>query len=318
MSRLKIGVLAPHTGNAAGPSALREVGRAAEDLGYDSMWVGDHIVLPAVQESSYPYGGEDVDDSYEVPSDRPFLEATTSLAYLSAVTEQITLGVSVAILPYRPPAVWAKTIGTLDVLAEGRIVMGAGVGWLKEEFDVLGAEFSTRGRQVDETLRFLRTTWAQDGPVSFDGEFSRVDGMHINPSRARGSTPPVWVGGNGLTARRRTARLGDVWHPHVRTTSPALVHASREEMGELAAAAGRGDVEIGVALHCPLVLTERVGGSPCELGRVEGPPAFLADTLGAYEEAGLDHIVLTFGGSPSRRIRTLETVADAVGLSASR
>ena len=313
MERLDVGVLAPHTGMAAGPGSLTEVAVAAEQLGFGSLWVGDHIVLPAEQESAYPYGAEDADDGYEVPSDRPFLEATTCLAFLAAVTERIRLGISVAILPYRAPAVWAKTVGTLDVLAGGRIVLGAGVGWLAEEFDVLGADFASRGRRTDETLRFLRAAWAATGPVEFDGEFCRTDRMFVRPSRGPGaSPPPVWVGGNGAPALRRTAELGDVWHPHVRGVPPDRITSGLTEIRSRAAAAGREDVAFGAAVHCPLVLADRVAGNPWELGRVEGPPAFLADTLARYRAAGLTHVVLTFGGSAARRIDVLERVAEVL------
>lgn len=317
MEPLDVGVLAPHTGMAAGPGSLRDVAVAAEQLGFGSLWVGDHIVLPAEQESAYPYGAEDADDSYEVPSDRPFLEATTCLAFLAAVTERVRLGVSVAILPYRSPAVWAKTVGTLDVLAEGRIVLGAGVGWLEEEFGVLGVDFASRGRRTDETLRFLRATWSTAGPVEFSGEFCHADRVFVRPGRGPGETPPpVWVGGNGPSALRRTAELGDVWHPHVRGVPPDRIASGLEQIRSRAASADRTGGAFGAALHCPLVLADRVAGNPWDLGRVEGPPGFLADTLARYRAAGLTHVVLTFGGSTERRIDLLERVAEAIELGA--
>jgi probable F420-dependent oxidoreductase len=314
MQGLKVGVLAPHTGAAAGPESLRQVATSAEEMGFDSLWCGDHVVLPAEQQSSYPYGSQDADDSYEVPPDRPFLEPMSTLGFLAAVTQKITIGVSVAILPYRSPALWAKTVGTVNLLAHGRMVLGAGVGWLAEEFAVLGSDFQSRGRRVDETLRFLRQAWDTDGPIEFHGEFIQVPGMYINPSRGAAASPPVWIGGNGMPALRRTAAFGDAWHPHIMGTPPRALVEGLDRIRELADSP-RSSERIGAAIHCPLVLADRIGGNPWEIGRIEGPPDFLQDTMQEYRAAGLDHIIFTFGGSARRRIGILEVVAEALSLS---
>lgn len=315
MEGVNVGVLAPHTGSAAGPEALRAVAGAAESLGFDSLWCGDHVLLPANQESSYPYGGDDKNDSYEVPSDRPFLEPMSVLSYLAAVTTSVRLGVSVAILPYRSPALWAKMIGTVDLLTRGRFVLGAGVGWLAEEFAVLGSDFSTRGRRVDETLRFLRRLWETEGPVSFEGEYISVPGMYLNPARGDAVPPPVWIGGNGEAALRRTATYGDVWHPHVRGTTPKAVAAGLDRIRSLAADS-RPDVRFGSAIHCPFVLADSVAGDPWDIGRVEGPIGYLAHLLDSYRAAGLTDVVLTFGGSAARRTALLEALAEGLALPA--
>jgi len=314
MEGVNVGVLAPHTGFAAGPDALRSVAEAAEALGFDSLWCGDHVLLPEEQESVYPYGGNDKDDSYEVPPDRPFLEPMSVLSYLAAVTHRLRLGVSVAILPYRSPALWGKTIGTVNLLARGRFVLGAGVGWLAEEFAALGSDFGSRGRRVDETLRFLRDAWATDGPISFEGEFISVPGMYLNPARGHDAPPPVWVGGNGAPALRRTARYGDVWHPHVRGTTPEALAEGLDRIRSLAADE-RTDATFGAALHCPLVLAERAGGDPWDIGRLEGPVEHVADLLHRYRDAGLTDVVLTFGGSAGRRSALLEHLAEGLSLS---
>jgi probable F420-dependent oxidoreductase len=314
---LKVGLLAPHTGAAAGPESLRQVAVAAEGLGFDSMWCGDHVMLPANQESQYPYGSQDADDSYEVPADRPFLEPMSSLGFLAAVTTRLTLGVSVAILPYRSPALWAKTIGTVNLLARGRFVLGAGVGWLAEEFEVLGSDFSTRGRRVDETLRFLQTAWEATGPVSFEGEFIEVKDMYLNPAKGADVPPPVWVGGNGAPALRRTAAFGDAWHPHIRGTTPKVLAEGLGRIVELAD--GRSpDGGFTGAIHCPLEIADQVAGHPWEIGRMEGPLDYLAETLEEYRQAGLAHIIFTFGGSARRRIGILEQLAEGLSLHPAR
>lgn len=310
---LRVGLLAPHTGAAAGPESLREVAAAAEELGFDSLWCGDHVVLPAHQESSYPYGSQDADDSYEVPSDRPFLEPMSTLGFLAAVTTRLTIGLSVAILPYRSPALWAKTVGTVDLLARGRFVLGAGVGWLAEEFAVLGSDFSTRGARVDETLEFLRTCWTATGPVSFDGTFIQITDMHLNPAKGADAAPPVWIGGNGAPALRRTAAYGDAWHPHIRGTTPQVLTEGLARIEELAG--GRKPTgAFTAAIHCPLVIADRVAGDPWDIGRIEGPLNYVADILEEYRGAGLAHVIFTYGGSARRRIGIMEQVAEALSL----
>lgn len=308
MEGVNIGVLAPHTGRAAGPQALAEVATAAESLGFASLWVGDHLLLPSAQESSYPYGAEEASGSYEVPSDRPFLEAFCTLSFLSAVTRRCVLGVSVAILPYRHPAHWAKLIGTANLLAGGRLAVGAGTGWMAEEFRALGSDFGTRGARTDETLDFLRHAWSQHDAVSYAGEYTSVEGMYINPGAGEKAPPPVWIGGNGSVALRRTARYGDVWHPHVRRLPPERLARGLAEISEQAAAE-RPRTSFTGALHAPLRLADTVAGDPWEIGRIEGPADYVREVLEQYRDAGLSDVVLTFGGSPGSRIRVMEQLS---------
>jgi probable F420-dependent oxidoreductase len=308
----KIGFLLPHTGRAAGPAALTEVARAAEDVGADSLWVGDHFVLPAEQSSMYPYRAEGADGSYEVPVHLPFLEAFTSLSFTAAVTSRCLLGISVGILPYRHVAVWAKQIGTLEVLSEGRFVLGVGVGWLREEFETLGADFSKRGKQTDETLEVLRRIWSQTDPVAYDGEVVTLPAVHVVPGSGLEPPPEVWVGGNGAPALRRTARYGDVWHPHIRGLTPEAVSSGLAEIREHAAALGR-EVDFSAAFHAPLILAAHPGPDPWVGGRIEGPPEYLRETMEQYRDAGLGHAILTFGGAPATRIQMMETVMEALG-----
>jgi probable F420-dependent oxidoreductase len=309
---MRVGVLLPHTGRGAGAASLRRVAAAAEELGYAGVWVGDHILLPAEQTSSYPYVADGDDDGYEVPADRPFMEAFTTLGFMAAVTERCTIGVSVTIVPYRHPALLAKQVGTLSRLSEGRLVLGVGAGWLREEFEALGSDFATRGARTDETLAFLRTAWATDGPVAFHGDHVAMnEPMHLNPGAGLTPAPPLWVGGNGPAALRRTAEHGDVWHPHIRGTTPEGVVRGLEEIRRRAAAFGR-DLEPVAALHSPLVLTDGPGLDPSVAGRLEGPPSFIRETLQRYHDAGVAEIALSFGGGADRRVATMERLAEAV------
>jgi probable F420-dependent oxidoreductase len=172
--------------------------RAVEDLGFDSIWVSDHIVVP--EGSSY------------IPE---FMtEPLAVLAFLAAETRHVTLGTSVLILPYRSPIFTAKFLGSVDYLANGRLVIGIGAGWLEEEFEALGVPFAERGPRTDEALRVMRDLWETD-TSSFEGRWTSYQRMRLFPKKAesRRTTIPVLVGGNGRASVRRAAELGDGWHP---------------------------------------------------------------------------------------------------------
>ncbi|HEY8450480.1 MAG TPA: TIGR03619 family F420-dependent LLM class oxidoreductase [Bacillota bacterium] len=315
----RFGVLAPHVGIAAGPEALIEVARAAERLGFASLWVGDHIALPKDYElSAYPFNEQ---GAFPVPSERPFYEAFTTLGFLAAVTERALLGVSVCIVPYRPPLLLAKTGATLDALARGRLILGAGVGWLREEFAALGAPpFEQRGAFTDETLAFLRQAWAGPGPVQFSGRFIRVHDMYLSPQPAQGADLPIWIGGMGEAAWRRTARYGQAWNPALFGAEPGFIRRGRERIAELAAAEGRPAPAggWGIALWTPMEFAERdpdpndADALPWRSGVIRGTPGYIAGVLARYAEAGVDHVILVFGGSARSKIRTMERFVDEV------
>lgn len=315
MAKLQIGVLLPNTGHVASPAAIREVAEAAERLGIAGLWVGDHIALAAKQDSDYPYKEGSV-KSYEVPYDRPYLEAFATLGFAAAVTRECFLGVGVGILPYRHPLLWAKLIGTIQNLSGGRFHFGVGVGWLKEEFDALGIDYHARGKIADETLECLRGLPAAAETANFKGNHFAFENMAANPSFSSPRQPLVWIGGNGDVAMRRVARYGDIWHPHVHGTSPASLKENLAKVHELAAKYGR--TITGAGLHAPLELTEKATAEPWTASAIGGPPQFLADTLHQYAEAGVGHVVLAFGGSPKTRVERMEKIMSAVGDLATR
>src|SRR5919204_5796530 len=151
---MEFGLFLPVSGRSATRRTLREYAQQAEGLGFRQLWAAERLVIPWTIETAYPYAEG---ATFIVPPDRPFLESLTVLAFLAGCTQRIKLGVSVLVLPYRHPLHWAKVAATIDVLSEGRFTLGVGVGWMKEEFDVLGAPFAERGRGSDEQLQIL---WA--------------------------------------------------------------------------------------------------------------------------------------------------------------
>jgi probable F420-dependent oxidoreductase len=308
MSKLQIGVLLPNTGHVAGPKAIREVIDAAENLGVAALWVGDHIALASQQGTDYPYK-EGSNKSYEVPFDRPYLEAFVSLGFAAALTRECYLGIGVGILPYRHPLLWAKLIGTVQTLSNGRLHFGIGAGWLKEEFDALGLDYHARGRMTDEILECLTKLPAATESASFQGQKFAFSNMAINPTFSSPKRPLVWIGGNTGAAMRRVAQFGDIWHPHIFGTSPEVLRAKFAEVQEMARTKGRSIT--GAGLHAPMELADKVGADPWSASLISGPPNYIADTLFKYAEAGVKHVVLTFGGNPQKRAATIEKVMEA-------
>jgi probable F420-dependent oxidoreductase len=207
--KLKFGFCMPTFGSfVTRPNAAedyRVIAQYAESLGYDSLWVSDHIILPATMEAAtYPYteSGE-----FPFPLNIPFHEPLTFLAFLAGVTTRIRLGTSILVLPYRNPIFTAKIIATIDVLGGGRVILGAGAGYLAEEFAILGANFKERGAQTDEYVRIMRELWSSHDPA-FDGKFFSFRNVKFEPKPAQ-SHLPIWFGGHSRRMIKRAAESGD-------------------------------------------------------------------------------------------------------------
>src|SRR5205823_2248400 len=194
-----------------GPAATREVllpfARRMEALGYDSLWASDHIVIPYSIAPRYPYSAT---GDFPLPPATNFLEPLTALALVAGATERIRLGTTVLVLPHRHPVLTAKILATLDHLAPGRVILGAGVGWMKEEIELFGVPYARRGTWSDEAIRVMKACW-RDERVSYRGQFVRFEALGVAPKPAQG-TIPVWIGGHTPRALRRVAELGDGWH----------------------------------------------------------------------------------------------------------
>jgi probable F420-dependent oxidoreductase len=173
------------------------IGESAEHLGFDSVWVGDHLALPRRPSTPYPYAGA----STVVEAETSLLDPFAVLAALAGRTSRVRLGLGVVVAPYRHPLVSAKLIATIDALSGGRVTVGVGSGWMPEEFAALGASFADRGRDTDACLSYWHEAFTT-------GE---VDGMTILPRPVQRPRPPIWVGGNGSAAMRRAVRFADGW-----------------------------------------------------------------------------------------------------------
>ncbi|MBI1846210.1 MAG: TIGR03619 family F420-dependent LLM class oxidoreductase, partial [Candidatus Rokubacteria bacterium] len=227
---MEFGVHLPTTQPAAETKAsLVTFAQEAERRGFASLWVSDHVVIPRGT-SSYPQGGR-----FPVPPDRPYLEPVVGLAAAAAVTTRARLGCSVFILGHRHPVVMAKMLASIDALAGGRLICGVGVGWWREELEILGVPFHARGRQADEILRIFKALWTAEAPA-FEGEFFRFRDIGFEPKPLAKPHPPIWVGGAAPGALRRVAALGDGWHAMSRSVEDfrrgiETIHAECEKIG---------------------------------------------------------------------------------------
>lgn len=206
---MKFGITGVNAGMGIVPSYAAGVARAAEELGFESLWTVEHVVVPAGYDSQYPYsktgkmpGGEDV----------PIPDPMIWLSYIAAVTERINLGTAIIILPQRNPVVFAKACATLDQLSGGRMLLGVGIGWLREEFDAIGVPFDERGARTEEFVGAMRALWTQQEP-SYSGRFVSFDRAKMFPKPAQAAGIPVIVGGHTEAAARRAGRIGDGFFP---------------------------------------------------------------------------------------------------------
>jgi len=228
---VKYGIAFANTmGWATGAGAL-EAAQAAEAAGFESMWTVEHVVYPNGYESEYPYSPDGKMPA--VPS-TPIPDPLIWLSYIAGVTSTINLATGILILPQRNPVVLAKELATLDSLSGGRVELGIGVGWLKEEFDALGVPWERRGQRTDDYVGAMRALWAADG-ASFDGEFASFANVSSNPKPAR--SIPIVVGGHSISAAKRAGRLGDGFFPG--KGSPTELAELMDVVRQTAADAGR-------------------------------------------------------------------------------
>jgi probable F420-dependent oxidoreductase len=291
---VEFGFSLPGRGPLARPDLLLKLSVAAESLGYSSLFVTDHVVLPAsAARSVYPYAA-----SGKLPGGaaQDYLEPFSLLAYLAHATRRITLGTSVLVIPYRNPLVTAKMLATIDVLSGGRIILGAGVGWLREEFEALAAPpFEARGAVTDEYLRLMRAVWTTD-PVTFEGRHYAVRDVHALPKPAQRGGIPIWIGGHTDAAVRRAGALGDGWHP-IALRPPGLLfpdeYADKAEAVRAAAReAGRAPESIALSVRVPMEVRARGRAAPAgERPFFQGTADEVAGDIERYAAAGVTHFV---------------------------
>ncbi|MGA7419434.1 MAG: LLM class F420-dependent oxidoreductase [Acidimicrobiales bacterium] len=204
---MRIGLHALGIGSGADPSVIGAVARAADSAGFSTLWAGEHVVMVDRPDSPYPYTP---DGKIAVPSDADWLDPLVALAFVAAVTTRIRVATGILLLPQHNPVVVAKQAASLDVLSNGRFVLGIGIGWSSEEFAALGVPFRGRARRMEEFVEVMRTLW-RDEVSSYQGEFARFEAVRSYPKPSRGRVPVV-MGGNSDAALDRVVTYGDGWY----------------------------------------------------------------------------------------------------------
>jgi alkanesulfonate monooxygenase SsuD/methylene tetrahydromethanopterin reductase-like flavin-dependent oxidoreductase (luciferase family) len=268
VAQVHFGLILPNYGEALGVERLASAATAAEEAGFDSGWVTDHLIVPPDQTPVY----------------RTIAEGLVSLGFLAARTQRLELGVSALVVPQRNPLVALKQLTTLDLLSGGRIVTAVSAGWMEGEFALLGADFERRGRLLDEWLDLAASVFEQmPGRVVYEGDFFSVDGW-LSPALIRPGGPELWVAGVSRATLRRATRTG-VWHP---------VALPPDELRKLAAELRGRRPDSRIVLRIGVSLGPEPKAGRDERGRhaIAGPPGWVVERLVEYIEAGCDGVVV--------------------------
>jgi probable F420-dependent oxidoreductase len=250
---MQIGIHLPHAGEQATPDRIRRAAQQAEDMGLSDVWVSEHIIVPRAT----------------FPRSPLFYDPVLSLTWAAAVTKRVRLGTSVLVLPMRHPLPLAKELATLQNFSEGRLILGAGVGWLEAEFAALGVPFRERGRRLDEGIALMRAVWSED-PVTFAGKSIPADLAEMTMRPFPDKPIPIWFGARSEAAFRRTVRIGDGWHGSQLTPAEAAPVVARLR---------RDRPEPG------FTISMRTHWNGTDHGE-------LRDRIAAYGEAGVQHVMV--------------------------
>jgi len=283
---MKFGVWVPNCRHLATPDIIRNTAVRAEQLGYDSVWVSDHVIVPHANVKNF---GETVFDPL------------VTLAVIAGATSRVQLGTTVLIVPYRNAVVTAKMIASLDALSGGRFVLGIGAGWLAAESAALGVPFAERGAMTDEYLAAMQELWTKREPA-FAGKHTQFDGLIFEPKPAQRPHPPIWVGGHGRASLRRTAQFGVAWHPINR--SPDELRAGMAEIARICRARARATPPMLTARNDVHVL---LSGAPVPASThagtgIVGEPGAVVDRIKELAACGVEHLVIEFLAADGREL----------------
>jgi len=274
-----------NTGRGVGPEGAWTLAGIAEENGFESLWAVEHVVVPADYGSTYPYSPTGRMPGTE---ESPIPDPLIWLTWVAAATRTLRLATGILILPQRTPAILAKELATLDVLSGGRVTLGVGVGWLKEEFQALGVPFEHRGTRTDEYIEALRVLWREE-ESTYSGRYVAFERAKSFPKPAQHNGIPIAVGGHTAAAARRAGRLGDEFFPAV---------VSAQQLTELLAIMRAAATE--------------AGRDPAAIGVTTGG-AMELDELKRLADLGVTRVVMSNpGGDPERLKASLGAIGDNV------
>lgn len=296
---MEFGFGVPSRGPLASLENIVALAQKGEELGFDIITVSDHIVVPNNIESIYPYN-----ETGEFTSSQSgeYMEQLTTIAYLAGVTSKIRLLTSVMVLPHRSPVLTAKMLATIDVLSQGRLIVGCGVGWMEEEFEAIGAPpYAERGAVGNEYLRVFKELWTSDDP-SFEGDYASFSNIAFAPKPVQQPHPPLWIGGESPPALRRAGQLGDAWYPIC--SNPQFPVGTLEQFADYQARvrrhaerAGRDLTELDFAYSVNWYDDTQEQIVDGERRILTGSATQIAADIDALEDLGVNHLMLNFQGS---------------------
>ncbi len=294
MADIAYGAQAPHRGPMTDPECIRAIVTEAETLGYGAIIVSDHIVVPKDIGSIYPYseGGD-----FPGQAGGECMEQLTLLAYVAAMSRKAKLLTSVMVVPHREPLLAAKSLATTDQLSGGRVIVGCGTGWMREEFEAIGApDFAKRGEVTDDYIRIFKKVWTDDD-AAHDSPYSKFSNITFKPKPKQNPHPPIWIGGESGRAHRRVVELGDGWYPIGQNPkfpldSIDLYKAARDRLHERAEKAGRDPKTISLAYNAPFHSRKEQKGRDGGRLIMTGSAQDRAADISALKELGVTTVVL--------------------------
>jgi probable F420-dependent oxidoreductase len=300
----------------ATPQSLATLARTGEELGFATLSVSDHIIIPKTIDSTYPYNES---GTFAGSPTGECLEQLSLLSYLVGVTSSAKLLTSVMVLPHRPPVLTAKMLATIDVLSNGRLIVGCGVGWMREEFEAIGApSYEARGAVGDEYIRAFKELWTSDNP-SFEGKYCRFANVAFAPKPVQKPHPPIWTGGESPAALRRAGRLANVWYPI--GSNPRFPVATPGQFADYAAKikryaqdAGRDPSSVGFAYSANWFNDQQASVLPDGQRRpLTGTPQQIADDIKHYEDLGVRHLMVNLQGeTQAQTLERMQRFADRI------
>jgi probable F420-dependent oxidoreductase len=264
---MKFGLVLPNYGSQATRFSIIDSAIMAENYGFDSIWLTDHLALPEPDADIFGH----------------IYESITTMSFLAASTRTIKLGLSTLVLPQRNPVEVAKSLATMDNLSGGRLIITAGIGWSKGEYQNLGYDFANRGRRMSEALKVLRTCWRGQRIINFHGEYYNFSDMIFSPMPVQSGGPPLWVAGDSLKALKRAIALGDGWHPNGRSPQ-----ALKDSLSNVKSIISLRPFTVAVRLGIHLAPTDTSTSSSL----ISGNPDEIINQLKLYEESGMTYAII--------------------------
>ena len=313
---MEFGFGIPTRGPMATPESVATLAKKGEELGFGIISVSDHVIIPKAIASTYPYNES---GSFASSPSGECLEQLTLLTFLVGVTSSARLLTSVMVVPHRPPVLTAKILATIDVLSRGRLIVGCGVGWMREEFEAIGAPpYDKRGAVSDEYIRAFKELWTSDAPT-FSGTYCKFAGVAFAPKPVQKPHPSIWVGGESPVALRRAGRLADAWYPI--GSNPRFPVGTPAQFAEYAARvtrhaqeAGRTPSSLDFAYSATWYNDREAMTLPDGQRRpMTGTPQQIADDIKRYADVGVRHMMVNLQGETlAQTLDRMQRFADGI------